>query len=180
MDANTIINFWFSTEVQPLWFNSTEAFDNKLKARFLDTWLAAADEQLESWRDSELGALALVIILDQFPLNIFRGKPLAFSTDAQSRKVARHAIEQNLDQALNDEQKAFLYMPFMHSELIEDQNRSVALFEAAGLQDNARFAQHHREIVRRFGRFPHRNEILGRTSTAEELEWLASDEAFHG
>ena len=94
--------------------------------------------------------------------------------------MAEAAIEQGFDQTLNDEQKAFLYMPYMHSENLADQDRVLSLFSAAGLEDNLHWAKHHREIVSRFGRFPHRNAILGRESTAEELAYLQSDEAYHG
>jgi uncharacterized protein (DUF924 family) len=135
---------------------------------------------LDSWQNTPEGALALVIVLDQFPLNMFRGKPESFSTESQSREVARKAIAKGWDEKLEISSLAFLYMPFMHSENLEDQDRSVYLFEAAGLIDNLRFAKHHRELIRRFGRFPHRNAILGRESSEEELEYLASREAFHG
>lgn len=121
-----------------------------------------------------------MIVLDQFPLNMFRGTPQAFATEAASRAVADRAIRRGLDLKLEDAERAFLYPPFMHSEHLADQDRSAALFERAGLTANLGWARHHREIVRRFGRFPHRSAILGRTSTPEELAWLASEEAFRG
>jgi len=120
-----------------------------------------------------------VVLLDQMPLNMFRGQPESFSTEAQSREVAGRAIERGLDQSLPDNQKAFLYLPYMHSEALVDQDRSVELFERAGLRENLRWAKHHRGIVRRFGRFPHRNAILGRESTPDEIEWLASPDSFN-
>jgi uncharacterized protein (DUF924 family) len=166
--------------VKPLWFRSTPAFDEGLRERYLDTWQAAAAGGLEHWRQNPQGALALVIVLDQFPLNMFRGRAEGFSTEARAREVAAEAIGKGWDKALDKSRLAFLYMPFMHSENLADQDRSVALFEAAGLTDNLRFARHHRELIRRFGRFPHRNAILGRASSEEELEYLASKEAFHG
>ncbi|MGF1643206.1 MAG: DUF924 family protein [Thiotrichales bacterium] len=172
--------FWFSAPVQALWFNATPAFDAALRSRFLATWHAARAGGLEHWEAAPTGALALTIVLDQFPLNMYRNEALAFSTEQAARDVAERAIERRFDQTLDDAGRAFLYLPLMHSEKLADQDRSVALFEAAGLTANLRFARHHREIVRRFGRFPHRNAILGRISTPEELAYLDSPEAFHG
>ena len=176
----SIIKFWFSDEVRPLWFQSTPEFDAELRIRFESLWQAAEQGSLDHWVETPEGALALVIVLDQLPLNIYRGKALSFSAEAKAREVATLAIDTKLDTDLTDEQKAFLYMPFMHSESLVDQDKSVALYEAAGLAENLKFAQHHRDIVRRFGRFPHRNKILGRPSTEEEQAYLQSDEAFHG
>ena len=180
INTQTIIDFWFSERVRPLWFRSTPEFDAEVLERFEATWQAARVSQLADWEDDAQGALALVIILDQFPLNMYRDQGLSFSTEAQSREVARRAIDRGWDSELDDPGKAFLYLPFMHSETLADQDRCVALFETAGLNDNVRFANHHRDIVRRFGRFPHRNAALGRECTDEEREWLQSKEAFHG
>ncbi len=176
----SIVEFWFSDKVRPLWFQSTAEFDDEVRRRFDPLWQQAAAGKLDSWAGTSQGALALVIILDQLPLNMYRGDPLCFSTETKSRAIAKLAIEQNLDTELSGEQKAFLYMPFMHSESMQDQDKSVSLYEAAGLAENLKFARHHRDIIRRFGRFPHRNIILGRQSTEAELAYLASDEAFHG
>lgn len=175
-----IIAFWFSERVQPLWFNSTAEFDTELREHFLHTCLAALKGELAHWAETPEGALALVICLDQLPLNMFRGEVKSFSGESASRQIAARAIERGFDQSLGDAQKAFLYMPFMHSEDLADQDRVLELFEQAGLLDNLHWAKHHREIVRRFGRFPHRNAILGRASTPEEVAYLASDGAFHG
>lgn len=180
MSPEIIINFWFAESSQDFWFNSTPELDAQLRDRFIDTWLAAAEGKLREWEESPDGALALAIILDQFPLNMFRGQPLTYSTDSQARKVARAAIDKGFDQKLTNDQKAFLYLPFMHSEEMADQERSVELFNQPELEQSYRFALHHQNIVQRFGRFPHRNETLGRHSTPEELEYLASDEAFRG
>jgi len=178
--AQTLIDFWFSPRVAKLWFNSTPAFDDELRERFADTYQAGYHGELDDWEATALGALALVILFDQIPLNIFRKQPQSFATEARAREVAARAIARGFDAELDDPQKAFLYMPYMHSEKLADQDTSVDLFTRAGLKNNLRFAQHHREIVRRFGRFPHRNEILGRQSTAEEVAWLASKDAFKG
>lgn len=175
-----IIAFWFSERVRPMWFRSTPEFDNEIGERFLDIWQAAVAGELDDWRQSAEGALALVIVLDQFPLHIFRGKAESFSTGDQALAVAAEAIARGLDSKLEKTHLPFLYMPLMHSENLDDQVRSVELFEAAGLVDNLRFARHHCELIRRFGRFPHRNAILGRVSTEEELAYLASKKAFLG
>jgi uncharacterized protein (DUF924 family) len=175
-----IIEFWFTEPVNQQWFNSTQALDDQIRESYESLWEQAASGALDDWRKSPEGCLALVIILDQFPLNMFRGEAKSFSTEQQAVTVTKHALEQGLDQPIPRDQVAFLYMPLMHSESLADQDQSVSCFEASGLQYNLEFARHHREIVRRFGRFPHRNEILGRESTPEEREWLATDEAFKG
>jgi uncharacterized protein (DUF924 family) len=178
--TSQILDFWFSDAAKKRWFRSSKSFDDALRQRFETTVQAALDGKLSDWLESVEGALALVILLDQFPLNIYRGKAKAFAGEAKSRDVASHAIAQGWDRKLGDQEKAFLYLPFMHSESLSDQDHAVDLFHEAGLDGNLRWAKHHREIVRRFGRFPHRNAILGRESTAEELAWLASEEAFRG
>ncbi len=180
MKPQALLDFWFAPEHEPLWFRATPQFDQTVRERFEVVWQAARDGQLADWERTPEGALALVILLDQLPLNMFRGQPECFATEALAREVAGRALARQFDQALPAKGKAFLYMPFMHSEKLADQDTAVALYEAAGLADNLRFARHHRAIVQRFGRFPHRNAILGRSSTAEEAAWLASAEAFHG
>jgi uncharacterized protein (DUF924 family) len=176
----TLLEFWFDPQHTPLWFNSTSAFDATIRERFEAAWEAARKGRLEQWRKTPEGALALVILLDQMPLNMYRGRPESFATEAQAREVAQAALEAGWDAALEAAGKAFLYMPFMHSEAEADQARSVALFEAAGLTDNLKWARHHQDLILRFGRFPHRNAILGRQSTDEELAYLDSEEAFTG
>jgi len=180
VSAQEVLAFWFSPQVRPLWFRSTPAFDRELAARFMETYRAAAAGGLTDWDDSAQGALALVIVLDQFPLNMFRGTPASFATESAARRAADAAIAAGFDAELSDEQKAFLYMPYMHSEGLRDQDTSVQLYEAAGLSNNLKFARHHRDLIRRFGRFPHRNSILGRQSTREEIAYLNSKEAFRG
>lgn len=178
MTPEAVLAFWFDDEHAKHWFRSTPEFDREIKDRFEDTWKIATANGLSNWETSAEGALALVILLDQFPLNMFRDLPEGYSSEALSRAVAARAMERGFDTVLDGRRKAFLYLPFMHSENLADQDRSVALFEAAGLDQNLRWARHHREIVRRFGRFPHRNAVLGRQSTAEEEAWLDSPEAF--
>ena len=180
MDYQEIIDFWFSEQTRPLWFNSTSEFDAQLKEKYLAVYTEAKDLKLKSWQSNPLGALALVILLDQLPLNVFRGQPQSFATEALSREVSEQAINQGFDAELTTEQKAFLYMPYMHSENLADQEQSLILFNQEGLEGNYRFAQHHYEIVKQFGRFPHRNKILGRENTEAEIDYLNSDKAFLG
>lgn len=179
-EIEDILTFWFSDSVKKLWFNSTPEFDAKLKQKYLPLVERAERGELDAWAEDAHGALALVIILDQFPLNMFRQQARSFATEAKARQAAHQAVNMKMDQSLSDEQKVFLFMPFMHSENLADQDKAVELFEQAGLVDNLRYAKHHRELIRRFGRFPHRNRALGRESSAEEIEYLNSKEAFLG
>jgi len=180
VEPREIIDYWFTEPVSRHWFSATPELDQEIGDRFQVLWGQAAAGLLDHWMTRAEGCLALVILLDQLPLNMFRGRPDSFRTKAQARSVAGFAIKRGFDQSLETGQRAFLYMPYMHSEDLQDQDRSVALYEQDGLQDNLSFARHHREIVRRFGRFPHRNAILGRASTPAELEYLASEGAFTG
>jgi len=175
-----VIEYWFAEPMRSRWFRSTPDLDAQIRERFESVWQQATGGELSAWMQTAEGSLALAVVLDQFPLNMFRGQAGAFASEAQSIEVALHAIDRGFDRQLPGEQLAFLYMPLMHSEDLEHQERSVHLFEAAGLESNARFARHHRDLIRRFGRFPHRNLIIGRPSTAEELAFLASKEAFSG
>jgi len=175
-----INDFWFADETKKIWINSTPEFDRELRERFQSTWEQAARGELDDWMQSAEGCLALVIVLDQFPLNMFRESAQSYATEAQSREVARAAIEQGFDKSLAPEKRSFLYMPFMHSEELSDQQLSLQLFAQPGLEGNSRFALHHHDIVEKFGRFPHRNEALGRRSSEAELAYLNSKEAFTG
>ena len=175
-----LLDHWFHPDVRPLWYNSTMAFDDQLRDDYLVMYQSAKNNELSHWKDTALGSLALVILLDQIPLNIFRGQAECFATESMALQVAGNAIGHGFDTELDGEQKSFLYMPFMHSEQIDDQETAVALFEQAGLSANLEFAYHHMDIISQFGRFPHRNAILGRENTAEETEYLASDKAFLG
>ncbi len=175
-----IVDFWFSEEVSKLWYRSTSEFDQMLTDRFEETWQQASRGELDQWMDTAVGCLALTIVLDQFPLNMYRDSALGFSTEAKSREVARVAIECGFDTTLPIEQRSFLYMPFMHSESLEDQDMALQLFDQQGLEGNLHFSRHHRAIVEKFGRFPHRNKALGRDSSAAEVQYLSSKEAFTG
>ena len=175
-----IIDFWFADDVRKLWFNSTAEFDRSLCERFEDALQQAGRGELEHWMENAEGCLALVILLDQFPLNMFRGSAQSFASEGQSREVARVAIENGFDKVLAAEQQAFLYMPFMHSEDLADQELALKLFDQPGMESNLRFARHHHAVVETYGRFPHRNAALGRINTEVETEYLNSREAFTG
>jgi uncharacterized protein (DUF924 family) len=179
-DIQEVLDYWYSPRSSQCWFASTPALDDEIRARYLALWRRAAAGELDDWAATPEGALALAIVLDQLPLNMFRGKPAAFASEQKAVAVARQAVVRGDDQRLQLDRVLFLYMPLMHSENLADQDQSVALFQRAGLTDNLRFAEHHRGLIRRFGRFPHRNAILGRDSTPQETAYLASPEAFKG
>ena len=178
-----VLDFWFGREGEPgygefrdQWFRKDEAFDREVTDRFGDLYERAAAGDLDAWREDAEGCLALVIVLDQFPRNMFRGDARTHATDGEALTAAKYAIEHALDWELPAFQKMFLYMPFMHAEGVEDQRRSVELFERLAAEpggpDVVEYAVGHRDIVERFGRFPHRNAILGRETTPEEAEFL--------
>lgn len=178
LSAKTILDFWYAEPMARRWFNSTAELDREIRERFEPLWRLAMTGQLEDWRQTPEGVLALAIVFDQLPLNMYRGEARAFSSEALGIALAREAIERGLDRQLPPPRRLFLYMPLMHSERLADQDLSVEKFRAAGLDTT--WPEHHREIVRRFGRFPHRNALLGRTSTPEEAAWLAAPGAFRG
>ena len=168
-----IIAFWREAG-RERWYTQDATFDDDLRRRFFGLWRKAAAGELASWETSDDGALALVIILDQFPRNMFRDDIRTYSSDALAREVATRAIARGADQRIEAALLEFLYMPFMHSEHLADQQRCVELFRNTGNIDNLGYAQDHADIIRRFGRFPHRNNVLGRTTTPEEQAFLDS------
>jgi uncharacterized protein (DUF924 family) len=170
-DAETVVRFWREAG-QALWFAKDPAFDQRFRETFLPLHEAAARGELSAWQRTPQGALALLLLLDQFPRNSFRGTPRMYETDALARKVASEAIAAGHDRLVEPALQLFVYMPFAHSEDLADQERSVELVRRLG-QPNLGRAEHHRDIVRRFGRFPHRNAILGRTPRPEEQSYLA-------
>ena len=170
--ASDILNFWFSDEVKPKRFKKDVAFDKQIKDQFFDVYQKASQGELDDWKTTVQGGLALVIVLDQFPRNMFRGAEQSFSTDHQAREVARFSVTEGDETKLTVSERSFLYMPFMHSEDLADQDLSVTLFSKTGLESSLKFAILHRDIVKRFGRFPHRNVILQRDSTDEEVAFL--------
>ena len=181
--VDEILDFWFGQSDQPehgkqrgFWFNKKPEFDQELRLRFLTDYQQAVAGQLDHWQESPKSCLALILLLDQFPRNMFRGSAQAFATDPQALEVAQHAVANGFDQELLTVQRWFVYLPFEHSENLDDQRKCVELF--ATLSDDPdststlNYAVRHREIIERFGRFPHRNEILGRANTPEEAEFL--------
>jgi uncharacterized protein (DUF924 family) len=172
-EPREILAFWRGAGSDK-WFTKDDAFDSEVRARFLSTYEAAVRGDLDAWERTADGALALVIVLDQFPRNMFRGEARTFAADARALAVADRAIARGFDHQVASELRAFLYMPFMHSERLADQERCIALFRAADDEFSLGYALQHADVIRRFGRFPHRNAVLGRTSTPEERAFLES------
>jgi uncharacterized protein (DUF924 family) len=166
-----IVSFW-SDAGPDRWFESDAAFDQAIRSKFLATHEAAARGELSIWEDSADGALALLILLDQFPRNMFRGNVRAFATDPLARAAADRAIARGFDRAVDQSLRPFFYMPLMHSETPADQERCVGLFALLGDAAQSEYAIAHRDIVAKFGRFPHRNRLLGRATTLAEQEFL--------
>ena len=175
-----IIDFWFAECSKARWFESTPEFDLEIEARFRGLYEDATAGELERWRDSADGCLALCLLLDQFPRNLFRGDARAFATDAMALDVASHALARGFDQALSPERRLFLYLPFEHSEDLAHQNRCVALIKDLDDPRLLDYAVRHQQIVERFGRFPHRNRILGRATTPEEAAFLEQPDSSFG
>jgi uncharacterized protein (DUF924 family) len=155
------------------WYKRDESFDAEIRNRFLATWERAAAGELSAWEANDKAILALIIVLDQFPRNMFRDDVRTYSSDDLARNVASRAIARGIDARIDPVLREFLFLPFMHSEQLADQQRCVALFRTSGgSPDNLKYAEDHADIIRRFGRFPHRNRVLGRTTTAEEQAFL--------
>lgn len=177
-----LLDFWFSDHSRERWFVRDAAFDAAIRERFEDTLRAGAAGELDHWARTAPGALALVILLDQFPRNLYRGSARAFAADARARAIADRAVAQRQDQEVPLDRRFFFYVPFEHSESLADQQRCVGLFQAwvdahdGAARDQALefmpYIHRHAEIIQRFGRFPHRNEALGRESTEAELVFL--------
>ncbi|MCG9492152.1 DUF924 domain-containing protein [Acinetobacter lactucae] len=172
MNEQDILNFWFSPEHRSLWFAKSDDFDKKIRENFSDVHRQATQAELWSWRKTAEGRLAEIIVLDQFSRNIYRDQPQSFAYDSLALALAQEAISLQLDAQLNPEQRSFLYMPFMHSESKLIHEFALKLFQRLGNEINLSFEKKHKVIIDRFGRYPHRNIILGRVSTPEETEFL--------
>lgn len=170
-NAADIVAFWREAGPEN-WFAKDDAFDAEIIRRFLPVHEAAAAGKLGTWEATPEGVYALVILLDQFPRNMFRNSPRAFATDQQALAIAERAIARGFDDAYEAPEKRFFYMPFMHSEELADQERCIALCAAAEDPEGVKYAEVHRDIIRDFGRFPHRNPVLGRATTAPERAFL--------
>lgn len=174
-----ILNFWFVETKAPQWFQVNAEFDQEIIARFSEAYDMAAKGEFEAWQNSADGALALCILLDQMPRNMFRGTPKAFETDKRALVIAKYAISKGFDQILSPIKRRFLYLPFEHSENLNDQRRSVELFEKTKEDDplGYEYAVRHFDVIEKYGRFPHRNKVLGRDNTSEEAHYLAQPNA---
>jgi uncharacterized protein (DUF924 family) len=166
-----VSDFWFGAGAQK-WYSKDDAFDAEIRERFLPTYEAAAAGRLADWEAAPEGALALVILLDQFPRNMFRGSPRTFAADPLALAVAKLAVARGFDHKLELPKRNFFYLPFMHSENLADQERCIALSRQNADENTLKYAEQHADIIRRFGRFPHRNAILGRATTPEERGFL--------
>ncbi len=182
-EINRILDYWFGAPdsaeygtYRELWYDGGPEIDAEIADRFGPIHQRAAAGELDHWRERARPCLALILLFDQFPRNMFRGEPRSFATDAKAVETARHAVERGYDRGLDLDTQQFYYMPFEHSEDIADQRRSVELFRAGAdderKQEHIDYAVRHLEIIERFGRFPHRNAILGRDSTPEEIAFL--------
>lgn len=169
MEPREVLDFWFGCDGKT-WFGKDPQFDAEIRARFLPLYERAAAGGLDGWKQAPESCLALVIVLDQFPRNMFRGTARAFAADALALEAARTIVKHSWDRNFSTNERTFAYLPFEHSESLEDQEHSLQLFAGS---ENLDWAQKHYDIVRRFGRFPHRNAVLGRESTPEEIEFLS-------
>ena len=176
--AADVLAFWREAG-EDKWFEKDTAFNDAIRTRFLETYEAAVAGRLTDWEATRETALALVIVLDQFPRNMFRGSARTFWADPLARGVADRAIARGFDAETPVAERAFFYLPFEHSEMLADQERCCALFRTTGDADLVKWADLHADIIRRFGRFPHRNAVLGRATTAEEQAFL-NDGGFAG
>ena len=178
-----ILAVWFGSpedsdygKPRPVWFQKNAEFDEQIRTRFLKDYELAASGKLDSWKESPGSCLALILLLDQFPRNLFRGQARAFATDSQALEVSKSAVDRGFDRQMLPVQRWFIYLPFEHSENLADQEKAVELMgQLAGDPDSKSsidYAVRHREVIEKFGRFPHRNSILGRESTPEEKEFL--------
>ena len=175
VDASDVLRFWFDRD-RKAWFEKNPAFDDEIRGRFLQLYERASKEELASWCKEPTSCLALVLLLDQFPRNMFRGAAKAFAADPLARAAARVIVDRGWDKTMTPDERMFAYLPFEHSESLADQELCLALMTQISLfaetADLPKWAEAHLVIIRRFGRFPHRNVALGRESTPEELEFL--------
>ncbi len=169
-----VVAFWVEAGYEK-WFAKDEAFDAEFRRRFEEAHFAAARRELDHWAESPFGSLALLILLDQFPRNVFRGTAHAFATDPLARHFSRLALDDGHDHLVKNDLRRFFYLPLQHSEDMGDQERQLVLFQAMERPDDDRWAEHHHGVIARFGRFPHRNRALGRETTPEEQTFLDED-----
>lgn len=167
-----ILKFWFEDTAPSLWWSKNDELDQRIRERFGEVYAKAIRCELYNWRKDAAGRLAEIIVLDQFSRNMFRDSPLSFANDSLALALAQEAISAGADQDLSPTQRSFLYMPFMHSESLIIHEIAMDLYQKNGIQANLDFEIKHQDIIKRFGRYPHRNKILGRASTKAEIEFL--------
>jgi uncharacterized protein (DUF924 family) len=175
--AHDVLHFWFEELTEQDWFEGGKRVDEQCRNRFQPVYEALKSNPPDPRHIDAETLLAVVIVFDQFPRNMFRKTPEAYATDTEALALAKAAIASGKDRELSQKQRHFLYMPFQHSEDSTAQAESVRLFSGLGIPDGVKYARHHHDVVERFGRFPHRNAILGRRSTAEELDFLKTEPA---
>jgi len=173
MEPADVLTFWFEEIEEKSWWLKSEKFDNSLRERFYDLHQKAVCCELFGWRVNAEGRLAEIIVLDQFSRNLYRDQAAAFAADSLALCLAQEAVALGADEPLNSQQRAFLYMPYMHSESLVIHEQALMLFNALGQEDQIEFELRHKDIIARYGRYPHRNKALGRESTPEELKFLA-------
>lgn len=173
-----VLDFWFRELSPEAWFRRDDAVDHNCRERFADLHRRLAADIPPAAFEEPRAALAAVILFDQFPRNMYRGTPPAFATDPLAAQLSRNALDKGLDALMSPQEKQFLFMPLMHSEVLADQERCVMLFKTIGNEEALRYAEEHRDIIARFGRFPHRNRVLGRESSEAEVEFLAKHPGF--
>ncbi|WP_413290441.1 DUF924 family protein [Bdellovibrio sp. HCB337] len=171
-NAQDVLRFWFEEIPRKQWFMKDPAFDELVRKNFLETHLQVSRGETFTWRKLAEGRLAEIIVLDQFSRNMFRDTPMSFQFDSLALVLAQEAVSSGADQALMLDQRAFIYMPYMHSESLKIHDEAVRLFSQSGLENSLNFEIQHKKIIERFGRYPHRNAVLGRISTPEEIEFL--------
>jgi uncharacterized protein (DUF924 family) len=176
--VNDVLQYWFGELTFDDWFTRKDQTDRAITKRFLSLYRTLLEAVPGEAYSDPRAALAAIIVLDQFPRNMFRGKADAFGTDDLALELARNALDREFDAGLEESMRHFLYMPFMHSEVLADQERCVSLFKSLGGGEGAKYAVEHRDIIARFGRFPHRNKALGRESTPDEQAFLSGHEGF--
>lgn len=175
---DNVLDFWFSDEARPHWFAKSENFDAEVRRKFAVLYEHVRDGAHADWKDSPRGLLALVIVLDQFPRNMFRNSPQAFASDDLALMLAELGIAKGFNARLSPEERMFLYMPLQHAEKMDVQEQSVARFRELDMAEPLDYAIQHRDIIARFGRFPHRNRTLGRVSSLDELSFMETHAGF--
>ncbi len=178
-DASDVIHFWFTESSSEDWFGAKPEFDRKLRDRFFDLHGMVAAGEAFHWRTSAHGRLAEILVLDQFSRQFYRGDARSFASDDMALALAQELVAQGLDAELDESKKMFAYMPYMHSESLVIHEEAVRLFTALGNEDTLKFEMMHKELLERFGRYPKRNEALGRESTPEELDYIAGRDGEH-